>query len=441
MAKSDKETKIRPMRRHIFDNNWFVLLFSLVIAVILWFGVSMFQTVPVKKQFNSIKVQLNFEGSAPEKNGLKIIGSQDYSVDVTVRGQSYIVNADSFANRIVASVSFDTVTAPGACSLPVEVSASSSEVEVLSVSPASILVNIDQIEEREYDLKMDIQELENYSLPEGYTREAATLSVNTVKLQGPTMELNRISEVLAMVELNGELTATEQRPAELKIIPISENANIANVEVVESEEPVYITIPVYYNAKVRPTVSFKNAPKAFEETGLPYTVEPAELTVTVKTAEEREALENGVPIGEIDLEEIIDKLTFNGRGGVVNKIVKKTIPAQNLPYEFHETVEAFTVSVDMSGMRVRYLQPPVIAENITLPAGARILEDSRSGVQVIGPATTLDPINDNSVAYAVPVLDNISLQKGDNQVPVRIVLKSLPDCWVKGQYYVTVHVD
>ena len=114
MAKTNKteKTRTKPFS-HLFDNNWFVLAFSLFIAVILWCGVSMFQTTEVEKEFVNIKVQLNYEGSLPANNNMRIFGDPDAYIDVTVKGKSYLVNDENFADNITATVSFASVTSAG----------------------------------------------------------------------------------------------------------------------------------------------------------------------------------------------------------------------------------------------------------------------------------------------------------------------------------------
>ena len=429
MAKTDNDVNgMRKPRRRIFDKNGFVLLFSLIIAIILWFGVSMFQTVPVTKQFNNIKVLLNYEGSAAANNGMKIVGNQDYYIDVTVRGKSYLVNADSFSNKISASVSFDNVTAPGQYSLNVDVSVANSEAEIVAPVKPTILVNIDQIVEKEFPLLDEIIELEHYNLPEGYTRESPVLSKERITLQGPAMEINRVSEVRAVVELNQEITHTDDYTAEIKIISSTDNANISNVECIDAEQPVFITIPIKYDAAVNPVVKFTNAPAYYTENEVPYTISPASLTMTVETGDGQQESDKGVTVGEID---------FSRLDNVKNVI---RIPAAEDAYPFNEEVKQFTVTVDMSAMHKRWLQIDVSTDGIKLPENARILETTVMSIQLIGPAASVDKI-DNSEAYAVPQLADVTLQKGVNEVPVKIYLKTLTDSWIRGEYIVHIQLD
>jgi hypothetical protein len=91
-------------------------------------------------------------------------------------------------------------------------------------------------------------------------------------------------------------------------------------------------------------------------------------------------------------------------------------------------------------MHKRWLEISVAAEDVKLPEGAEIITDTISSVQVIGPAESVDAIG-NSEAYAVPVLDGVELEKGVNTVPVKVILRTLTDSWVRGEYTVEIRVD
>ncbi|MBR5423748.1 MAG: hypothetical protein IK108_07020 [Clostridia bacterium] len=413
---------------HLFDNNWFVLAFSLFIAVILWCGVSMFQTTEVEKEFVNIKVQLNYEGSLPANNNMRIFGDPDAYIDVTVKGKSYLVNDESFADNINATVSFASVTTAGTYALPVSVSVSNADVEVVKYSKSTVTVYLDEYVEKAFTVTDEIRETERYSLPEGYTRENPRLSAGSVVVQGPALEVGKISEVKAVVELDKELTATETFTAEIVYVSTSENAKFDHVTL-KNTDPIYITIPVNYTATFKPVVTFTNMPKDYREEGISYTVYPSSVALTLATGDNQNVPSSDeINIGTVDFSQIDQ----------TKNIIR--IPVEELEYPISEDITQFTVTVDMSSMMKRWLQVEVSAEDVKLPANAKIITETVMSVQVIGPAGSLEGI-DNSEAYAVPQLEGVELKKGVNEVPAKIVLRTLTDCWVRGEYTVEIRVD
>ena len=289
---------------HLFDNNWFVLAFSLFIAVILWCGVSMFQTTEVEKEFVNIKVQLNYEGSLPANNNMRIFGDPDAYIDVTVKGKSYLVNDESFADNINATVSFASVTTAGTYALPVSVSVSNADVEVVKYSKSTVSVYLDEYVEKAFTVTDEIRETERYSLPEGYTRENPRLSAGSVVVQGPALEVGKISEVKAVVELDKELTATETFTAEIVYVSTSENAKFDHVTL-KNTDPIYITIPVNYTATFKPVVTFTNMPKDYREEGISYTVYPSSVALTLATGDNQNVPSSDeINIGTVDFSQI-----------------------------------------------------------------------------------------------------------------------------------------
>lgn len=428
MAKTNEKGAVkRSLLSRMFDNNWFVLCFSLLIAMILWCGVSMFQTTEVEKSFPNIKVHLNYEGSLPANNNLQIFGDEEYYIDVTVKGKSYLVNDDDFAEKISATVSFASVSSAGTYALPVSVTVQDGAAEVVRYSKSTISVYVDELAEKEFSLTDEIVELSGYSLPEGYARENPRLSTDTVLVKGPALEISRVTAVKAVVELDKEMTSTETFTANVVIAGTSENTNLANVALAD-DSPVYVTIPVTFTAEYKTAVTFTNIPKAYRSEGVAYKITPETVSMTMVTGESQQPDGEALVIGTID---------FSDLNNTVNTF---TFSAEDTPYTFNDGVNSFTVTVDESQMHKRWLEISVATEDVKLPEGAEVITDTISSVQVIGPAQSVDAIG-NSEAYAVPVLDGVELEKGVNTVPVKVILRTLTDSWVRGEYTVEIRVD
>jgi len=99
------------------------------------------------------------------------------------------------------------------------------------------------------------------SLAEGFIRENPRVSVDTVTLTGPSLEINKIVSVKAVVSLTEELSSTQTLEATIVPVGATDKQTFTNVKF-ESDEPVYVTVPVTFSAEYKPTVTFTNMPAA-----------------------------------------------------------------------------------------------------------------------------------------------------------------------------------
>lgn len=429
MNKSNENAaKIKFSFSSLMSNNKAVFVFSVIIAIVFWCLVSMSQTTEAERVFQDVKVTINLDESVAKNNGLEIFGSKDFTVDVKVRGLSYIVNASSFTNdNISVNASCSAVAAAGTYDLPLSASivGISGEAEVVSISANSIRVAFDERVSKTFALTEEIKELEGYSLAAGLIRENPRLSVDTIDISGPSREIAKISSVKAYVELDKEMTSTESFEAEIIAVSASGEMDLSNFTI-EMSEPVYVMIPINKVGKYETAVDFIGMPQEYREEGIEYSVYPSEIDVSVLTGAGDAQLNesNEILIGTVDFSEV---------NNTINRIV---INNEKLASE----VKNFTVTIDMSSMAKRWLEIPVDTSSVSIPDGVSIVSQSVESVQIIGPASSVMNI-DQSAAYAVPVFDNVTYSSGTHTIPAKIVLRTLTDSWVHGTYTIQIEVE
>lgn len=432
MFNKKSEPAEKQNRRRFLDRNSIVFVLSFAIAVILWIGVSMFQTTKVDKTFQGIRVRIPYEGSLPANSSLQIFGESEFTVDVTVSGKSYIINDRNFTDSIDAYVSLSSIREAGTYTLPVTVTCSNSDVEITNVTRTSISIYFDETVERAYPLTEEILEGADYQLPEGYTRENPRLSTDTVLLEGPSLELGRIFAVKATVELNKEVTGTETFQADLVYLGNSSvvlmDSQVPNVTV-KNEDPITVTVPVSITTTLAPVIEITGAPAYFRENPVPYTVTPELLTVVIPSNDTTTFNAKEINVGTLDFSEID------------NTDRTYLFPLKDLDYFFRDGPDTVGVRINMSDMAKRWLTINVDTTDVKLPDGAEVLTSSISGVQVIGPeSSVMASTIGNDEAYAVPVVEGVEWHAGVNTVPVKIYLRTLTDSWVRGEYSVEINV-
>ena len=410
----------------LWEKNIFVFGFSLIIAVILWSGVSMFQTTEVEQQFKDIKIDI--DASALEGTGLKVFGTTDLTVDVTVRGKSYLVKDNGFANNITAVVSLDAVETPGNYPLPVKVTVSNANVEIVEQSKDVVTLYFDRLVTKDFPVEVRVIELADYKLdPARYVRGEAELSARTVKVEGPSNELGRLESVIATVTLNEELTETvADLKADLSFQWIYQTGDTENIKIADGTE-IFVTIPVSIISEYTVKPVFTNVPDTFDESAIVYTVTPETVKVTAIETDDNISADGGVvELGPIDFRDLAEgtKKTFTLK------------PVQD-GYTFEDGVSAFTVTVDMSEMGVRWLTVNVKTDG--LPAGCTILNSAIPSVQIICPKSLHRSIDTDDV-YAVVRIPANGLTTGTHEVPVDIYLNGSINYWIEASYSVTVNV-
>ncbi|MBQ7689162.1 MAG: hypothetical protein IJT27_08105 [Clostridia bacterium] len=407
-----------------------VFALSAIIAIIVWMLVSMNQTNEIERTFVNVRVQLNVEGSLPANNNLTMYGNDDFYVDVSVRGKSYLVNASSFADRISVTAALNSVTTPGTYSLPISATIegySANDASIVGISKSSISVYFDEASEMTYDLTAEIVTGESYELPENFKRGEAVLSTGSVTLTGPAMQMNRISSVKAVAAIDDTLSNSETLLAEIVPMGTVDGASFEYVTVKDNAQ-IYVTIPVTRLSTYKPVVSFLNMPKYYRENGLDYSVSPQEIGAYVPADDSVLVKAEELSVCEID---------FSRLRNEENRI---EIAAQDALYELEEGINGITVTVDFSDLDSSVADVAVSQENAGLPSNSKIAETTLRNVQVIGPAEELQNLEDAEI-YALPVLDGITLKSGSNTVPVKFVFRTLTDCWVFGTYSVEILVE
>lgn len=411
----------------LMANNKFAFVLSLIIAVVCWTLVSMSQTAEIDRTFNDVPVKVNIDESLAKNNGLEIFGTQSFSVDVTVNGFSYVLNDPSFTNEnISVTASCSSVSAAGTYDLPLSASVVgiSGDAEVVKLSSNTIKVSFDERVSKTFALNEEIVELDGYSLAQGFIRENPRLSVESVVLSGPSKEMAKITSIKAVVELSEELKTTQNLEAEIVAVSANGNIDLSNFTF-ENTDPVYITIPVAQVGTYETAVDFIGIPQAYRADGVEYSISPSQIDVSVKTGVGETVLDdsNKLLVGTID---------FNQINNTVNKIYIKN-------EDVASDIKNFTVTIDMSSMSKRWLEIPVDYSSVTVPEGVEILSSSVESVQIVGPSSSVMNI-DQSAAYAVPVFDDIELEKGKHTIPAKIVLRTLTDSWIHGTYSIEIEV-
>ena len=414
--------------RQLFSNTKFLVVFSIVVAFIFWIVVALEYAPVVENEIKDIPVKIDMNNSVPDKLGLQIFGQSDYTINVTVRGNRYIVGGDLLtADDFEATAQTAYVDSAGKHSLVVKVTAkdANADYEIVSKSADYIEVFFDKYAEKEVEVTPRIiSELDDYTADDYmYDKADIIYDTKTVKVSGAQTEVNSITAAYADIPIEKKLTQSETIDASV----VLSNGNDLDSKYVkingESNLKIPVTLPVYKMQTSAVSVSFKNTPSDYINSPLVYSISPSRVRVAV--LQNGSDTTNSLEIGSIDFTQITPS---NGSFTFLASNVKTA--------KFLDGTSSFSVEVNTDGRSTKTLEPGINSIMITGGSGVsagNVELDSIGQITVVGTQTALKSVNANMLEISIN-LTNTKLEEGENSVPVTVTLKNSKNCWVSGSY-------
>ncbi len=414
--------------RQLFSNTKFLVVFSILVAFIFWIVVALEYAPVIENEIKDIPVKIDMNNSVPDKLGLQIFGQSDYTINVTVRGNRYIVGGDLLtADDFEATAQTAYVDSAGKHSLVVKVTAkdANADYEIISKSTDYIEVYFDKYAEKEVEVTPRIiSELDDYTADDYMFDKADIIyETKTVKVSGAQTEVNSITAAYADIPIEKKLTQSETIDAS---VVLSNGSDLDSKYVKingESRLTVPVTLPVYKMQTSAVSVSFKNTPSDYINRPLLYSISPSRVRVAV--LQNGSDTTNSLEIGTIDFANITPS---NSSFTFLASNVKTA--------KFLDGTTSFSVEVNTDGLSTKKLEPNINSIMITGGSGVsagNVDLSSIGSVTVVGTQTALASVNANMLEVNIN-LTNIKLEEGENTVPVTVTLKNSKNCWVSGSY-------
>lgn len=414
--------------RQLFSNTKFLVVFSILVAFIFWIVVALEYAPVIENEIKDIPVKIDMNNSVPDKLGLQIFGQSDYTINVTVRGNRYIVGGDLLtADDFEATAQTAYVDSAGKHSLVVKVTAkdANADYEIISKSTDYIEVYFDKYAEKEVEVTPRIiSELDDYTADDYMFDKADIIyETKTVKVSGAQTEVNSITAAYADIPIEKKLTQSETIDAS---VVLSNGSDLDSKYVKingESRLTVPVTLPVYKMQTSAVSVSFKNTPSDYINSPLLYSISPSRVRVAV--LQNGSDTTNSLEIGTIDFANITPS---NSSFTFLASNVKTA--------KFLDGTTSFSVEVNTDRLSTKKLEPNINSIMITGGSGVsagNVDLSSIGSVTVVGTQTALASVNANMLEVNIN-LTNIKLEEGENTVPVTVTLKNSKNCWVSGSY-------
>ncbi|MBQ0110786.1 MAG: hypothetical protein KBS41_02535 [Oscillospiraceae bacterium] len=294
--------------KDLFYNKRFLMVFSFIAAVVIWFVISFSQAPDTEKTINDVPVNFPIENSAVEQLGLDVVSdTNSYKVAVTLRGPSYVVSTVT-ADDISLSPSLSSVNAPGTYNLDLKATKiKGGDYEIESLSPSVITVKFDYIDTKEYKLETVAK---GAAATAGLVAEDAVVTdsnYSSVTVKGPRTEMEKIDKVVAFAQVDKTLSKTTSFAAQIKIYDANGkelDTSVYKITGADGEEitDLQISVPISKVKEVPISVKFKNEPAGFANSPLKRTVSINRISI-IGPAETIDSI-SSIALREIDFNEI-----------------------------------------------------------------------------------------------------------------------------------------
>ncbi len=172
----------------IILRNWHLKLSAVLLATVLYTG------LVFSGSFTDSSVQVRVE-QANVSRDVFVLGAEPGVVDVTFRvsnNDAGSVTADDFVVSVDISA-YDLERAPEPQQLPLEWRSLKDGVEILSVVPDEVRVEVDRVEVRSVSVEVD-----RGTIPEGLEIDEPVVSAETVEVRGPASVVSQVDRAVAV---------------------------------------------------------------------------------------------------------------------------------------------------------------------------------------------------------------------------------------------------
>lgn len=424
----------------LFYHNTFVLVFSLLVAIISWFfmmATSSDRGVTVE----DVPIQVRYSSAAQEE-GLEVFHMSSETVNLQVTGNTLLTSqltANDFEVSVTLNPTDTSVTGNTLQKMDVQVQAVKANTltnfEIARVTPEEVTLEYDRFQEVNLPIESDIQ----CRSADGYYASTPILSADNVTISGPSSSVARIKRVAVSYNVESELKEDAQFSCPLVLYDENnqEITNTAGLYLEMNVDKVDVTIPVTPVKTVNLTATTVHQPEGFSQDRIQ--IEPSTITI----AGTANALSG---ISEIQLDTVIDFADLEaGTTNTFTADIPLPSGVRNIAAVGDSTTPAqATVTINLNGYSE--MSVSVGASNMQItnpPTGMEAaLATSSLVVTLVGPEAQVSRLTGENVAVTVD-LANFQDRTGTVEVPATVTLtgSAASSCWATGEYTVSVNIS
>ena len=419
-----KKTKKLDFQKMI-ENGLTLKLVSVLVAILLWFGVAMiFSPTVDNARIRNVPITISPNNETRAGLGLEAVGGQTETVTVRVKGSREVVGALKPSDIVVSPVLTD-VTGPGTYTLQLRWSKQNvmDDFEILGVSPEKMEFTFARVVSKKLTVEAKAVGL---TAKDGYVLGKPTTDPVEITVKGPDGTVDKIERCVATVTSDTVLSRTYKVPAELTLYDADGNEVEKTDAMTFDVSDVEMTIPVLKKATLPLKVKFLNAPASIQTDKLTYELSAKEIDVA--GPEETISKLEAINVGYINL------LDFKYGEGYTFQI--------ELPNGFVNLDSFDTVSVTFGGA---YAGKSITVSNFSVinpPSNWNVTVTTKRiyGVQMAGLAADIAALQETNVVAEIDA-STIDMKEGQYNVPVKLYATDGSTVWAAGSYEAVVEIS
>ncbi len=403
----------------IIRNNWHLKLFSVVIAIVIWFIIVQYVNPEDTRKLENVRIEVNTVDSIPVNEGLVLVTDYDKSMTITyTAGRDVIAMLNT--EKIKAYVDLSGATKSGEYSFPVKVDTGGQNITVVDQSIKEATLKF----EKSASAQVKVDVVADGTVAEGYVKNDPVCVPSYINIEGPESKVSKIVSAKAVVP---EKNFKETNVYSCEYSFIDENGETVTKDFITADtDKVDVTVTVLKTKNIPITATIINSSGGYEGDFAKLSIEPSSITI----AGSDEVLEtyNSYDLGTIDVAE--QKNNFSQ-----NYVVSLQNGIKNV-----DGVSTVSVAVDFGDIRTKTLEFKAFQiDNLTSDQKAEILDKSLS-VTFRGVADDIAKLDMSNVTI-VADFQNKKHSKGTSNIPVYAVVPDSYKVGVIGKYYLTVEIS
>ena len=405
--------KLTKIPSYIMNNNKALMIFSLVLAFVIWFAFTMTYNPVSTTTIKNVPINFDTSNTAVDSLGLSVVDADIDSVSVTISGQTVVISSITAAD-IVVTPSLSSVTEAGTYEVKLIATPSKllTDFEIVSVSPKKVKVSFDEVITKTFDV---VAEAEGCTASDGLVAELPVMTeaaTKVINVSGAKKDVERIESVVARAKVNKELSETASFDADIILLD-KKGKEIDSSNMTLGFREANITVAVSMIKTLPVEVVFGSKPSGLD---FNYTLSDSDITV----------------IGKPDIVESMTKVTLEpiecGLITANNNVFEKAVslPAGVRVYDNNQSVVTVTVKSDSFSTKT------LKVSNVTfvgLKSGLKTKVQSVQSIIVMGAKRDISKITAKDITLTVDVsgLDAVS----GKQLPATVKLAdTFTQSWV-----------
>ena len=427
VSKNAVEKKGKKDKFSFFQSNKFLMVLSVLLALIVWFLMAFTNTEEYPVAIRDVPVTIKLP-EAYQEAGLKAFVDQEQTVTVYIKGNSLSVHNVTKDDLQVETL-FSSNISEGSnniATLSVKKVGYVTDFEVDRIEPCLIQVMVDYSGEKTFQI--DTSGIKGSSV-EGYYSSTPVASPETVKVSGPQSIIDSISSVTVGEKDLSSATETTLFTADLQFLDANGNqiSQDKMSRLTLSTETADVTVPILLRKTLSITPSFINLPSGIPKDSGRIILSPNSIEVA-GTTDELESLTS------IELEPV-DFTQINLSNTSIKVPVSLPRGLKNL-----QGIQDVTIDFNLTGFSSRTFTADHFRFT-NVPDGYEAeVTTSSVDVTVVGLSDEISALTEGKIIGTVDLSGKTDFS-GYTEMPVSFNVSGTSYCWVTGNHKVNVLVQ